>query len=153
MKALLIYASTEHGNTRKVSEAAAEAGDVTLVDVANIDTEKPVNIAEYDLIGFGSGIFGGRFSKALMKQVEDLKDAEDGQKAFAYSTGSFDNFKSHKQIDKILEAKGYTVLPGFTCKGYNTFPLFKPLGGLAKGHPNEEDFTKAKKEMTRLLES
>ena len=36
MKAVIIYASTHHGNTRKVVEAIAGACDVELVDAAKV---------------------------------------------------------------------------------------------------------------------
>ena len=31
----------------------------------------------------------------------------------------------------------------FGCKGYDTFGPFKLVGGIAKGHPNEEDMINA----------
>jgi flavodoxin len=31
----------------------------------------------------------------------------------------------------------------FSCKGYDTFGLFKLIGGLAKGHPDDNDLENA----------
>ena len=54
MKALIIYKSVFHGNTKKMAIAMAEVLNAKFLDVENVDIKM---IEEYDLIGFGSGIF------------------------------------------------------------------------------------------------
>ena len=32
----------------------------------------------------------------------------------------------------------------FSCRGYDTYGFFEKIGGIAKNHPNEKDFKKAR---------
>ena len=58
MKALIIYESVHLGSTKKVAEAMGKALDADVKQPRDVDPEK---IAEYDLIGFGSGIYDSTF--------------------------------------------------------------------------------------------
>ena len=49
----------------------------------------------------------------------------------------------HHGITLIFEQKHASVIGKFGCKGYDTFGPFKLVGGIAKGHPNEEDMKNA----------
>ena len=46
---------------------------------------------------------------------------------------------NYKSIERILNKKHASVAGKIGCKGYDTFGPFKLVGGIAKGHPNEED--------------
>ena len=46
-------------------------------------------------------------------------------------------------IEQILNKKHSKVIGKFGCKGYDTFGPFKLVGGIAKGHPDEEDIKNA----------
>ena len=46
---------------------------------------------------------------------------------------------NYKSIEQILDEKRSKVIGKFGCKGYDTFGPFKLVGGIAKGHPDEED--------------
>ena len=50
---------------------------------------------------------------------------------------------NYKSIEQILEKKHSEVIGEFGCKGYDTFGPFKQVGGIAKGHPDEEDIKNA----------
>ena len=50
---------------------------------------------------------------------------------------------NYKSIEQILDKKHASVVGKFGCKGYDTFGPFKLVGGIAKGHPNEEDMKNA----------
>ena len=52
-KAVIIYASTHHGSTRKLAEAIANRYDVHLIDAAK---QQSADLSAYDRIGFASGI-------------------------------------------------------------------------------------------------
>ena len=54
MKTAIVYASTHHGNTKKLLDAIAAAYEVDLIDAVKIP-EKDLN--RYDRIGFASGIY------------------------------------------------------------------------------------------------
>ena len=51
-KTVIIYASTHHGNTRKLIEAISEKYQIDIIDAIE---QKFANLSEYDLIGFASG--------------------------------------------------------------------------------------------------
>ena len=66
MKTALVYASVHHKNTEKVVKAIAEKHP----EIELIDATKTVlkDLASFDLIGFASGIFYGKFHKALLNK-------------------------------------------------------------------------------------
>ena len=63
MKTAICYFSYHHGNTLKVAEAMAEAGDVDLIDLRIRQT---VHLEEYDCIGLASGIYGFSVHKSIV---------------------------------------------------------------------------------------
>lgn len=50
------------------------------------------------------------------------------------------NFKS---IAEVVKEKNCKEVGRFQCKGFDTFGPFKIIGGLQKGHPDEEDLKAA----------
>lgn len=56
METLVVYVSMHHGNTRKIAEVITDVLQATLTDVNEVSVEM---IKDYELIGFGSGIFLG----------------------------------------------------------------------------------------------
>lgn len=48
-----------------------------------------------------------------------------------------------KSITRTLEANGAKVVGNYGCKGYDTYGPFKLVGGIAKGHPTEEEIARA----------
>ena len=57
-----------------------------------------------------------------------------------------------KALRRIAVKKGCPVLGEFSCKGYDTFGPFKLVGGIAKGHPDEQDFANARKFYCKIKE-
>lgn len=53
MKALIVYMSYHRMNTQKIGTVMSEALGARLVKVSDV---KPDEFADYELIGFGSGI-------------------------------------------------------------------------------------------------
>lgn len=56
-----------------------------------------------------------------------------------YTSGSGSK-KYGKKIKKELTDLGLSVIDTFSCKGFDTYGPWKLIGGLAKKHPNENDF-------------
>lgn len=77
MKVLIVYHSEHHGNTKKLVEAIAGQGDVTLL---NASENSNLNWSDYDLIGFASGIFYQKFHKDILDSAE--KNLPIGKKVF-----------------------------------------------------------------------
>ncbi len=141
---LIIYASIHKGNTEKIAE---RMGDVLGARAISIQNVKEGDVLSANLIGFGSGIYIGKFHKKLIDFVKKLPEVK-GKKAFIFSTSGMKRNVavnwSHNHFKGILEKKGYEVLGDFNCLGYDTYGPLKYVGGKNKGRPNEEDISSAK---------
>jgi flavodoxin len=141
MKTAIIYKSVHRGNTKKIAEVMAEALEADLFDLK--DANKDV-INDYELIGFGSGIYYYRPHKKLRKFVEELDNVVN-KYAFHFSTSGDGRYNDW--LEKKLTSKGFDVMGEFHCKGYYAYSIKGIISrkGLNKGRPNEEDFNAARK--------
>jgi flavodoxin len=148
MKSLIILYSYHHKNTQKIAEAMAKVLDAQLKTPEQI---KPDELQQYDLIGFGSGIYAGRHHRTLRKFADELPKV-DNKKAFIFSTcASTKNApKYHSLLREELKSKGYSIAGEFNCAGLNTWGPFKIIGGTKKGRPNSDDH-KLAEEFARTL--
>ena len=136
MRKAIVYASVHHGNTEKLVKGIAKECQIDLIDAIK---QPDSDLSSYDMIGFASGIYFSRFHQSILEYAE--KNLPDNKKIFLICTyGGSANYKSIKQI---LEKKHSEVIGEFGCKGYDTFGPFKLVGGIAKGHPDEEDIKNA----------
>ena len=136
MKAAIIYASVHHENTKKVVEAIAGENVVDLIDATK---EKERDLSGYDLIGFASGVYYGKFHQTVLNFASVNFPAD--KDAFLICTcGGNAAFRS---IEEIVKSKQGKIAGKFSCKGYDTFGPFKLVGGIAKGHPNDKDLADA----------
>ena len=148
MKILLIVKSTHQQNTLKIAEAMSEVAPLTVVELENA---KNYTLSEYDIIGFGSGIYYGKHDKALIQFVETVTDKP--FYSFVISTSGTNNYQKYsKTLAKLLESKNKTVLGVFGCKGLDKFSVFKLFGGLNKNHPNEADYDSAQQFIIEVME-
>jgi flavodoxin len=141
MKTLIICFSYHHNNTDKIATVFAKTLD------AEVKSPKDTNAASlsaFDLVGFGSGIAFGKHYKELLNLAENLPVITN-KKAFVFSTsgqtGKIDKF--HKKLKETVLSKGYTLIGDFNCAGFDTYGALKILGGIQKGHPNQEDIKQA----------
>jgi flavodoxin len=141
MKTLLIYKSVHHGNTEKIAKVMANTLEAELLDLKNYNTNL---IEEYDLIGFGSGIYHNKPHKKLIKFIDDLNDVK-SKKAFVFTTSGRGIIGYNDLLKNKLSQKGFKIIGDFSCKGFDTWGPFKLIGGLNKGKPDEKDFKNAKK--------
>lgn len=139
MNTVICYYSRHHGNTRKVVQAMAEGHPVELIDVTH---HPEADLSRYDLIGFASGIYGFDVSPALIQFIQKNLP-RDKRVFFVYTYGGAKG-PGMKSARKAAAQKGAAVLGEFGCKGYDTFGPFRLVGGLAKGHPNEQDLQNAR---------
>jgi len=146
MKALIIYQSVHHGNTKKVAEVLAE---VLKADLVKASEAKDISLGQYDIIGFGSGIFYGKHHKNLYKLIEELNIT--GKYAFVFSTSGIGKKNYNKALIEKLADKGALIKGSFSCKGFDTFSIFKLVGGISKGHPDNKDLENAKSFAESLL--
>jgi flavodoxin len=147
VKSLVVVYSYHHNNTEKIANAVAK---VLGAEVKTPQQVKPEEIAEYDLVGFGSGIYAATFDTSVLDLADRLSPVNN-KKAFLFSTYGAPAFianrefieKNHRQIREKLMAKGYAVIGEFGCAGWNTNSFLKYFGGLNKGKPDAEDIRNA----------
>lgn len=139
LKRLIIYSSIHHGNTQKIAEAMAEILGAELYKTNEL---KDISFERYDLIGFGSGIFHGKHHAKLYSIIENANIM--GKDVFVFSTSGTGNEKNNRPLIELLKSCGAFIKGSFSCKGYDTYGIFKLIGGIAKGHPNNKDLERAR---------
>lgn len=142
MKPIIIFQSVHKGNTEKIAEEIAEMLSSKLVKPNEIDVN---SLNDYDLIGFGSGIYFFKHHQSILDFAEKLPPTP-GKKIFLFSSAGLPQLKSvwHCALRNILKKKGFTIAGEFTCAGHDEVSFLKRLGGINKGRPNENDIDKAK---------
>ncbi|MBC8485646.1 MAG: flavodoxin family protein [Candidatus Cloacimonetes bacterium] len=140
MKTLLIYVSIHHGNTEKIVKAMAEVLDAKLAKPQELEINIVTN---YELIGFGSGIYHRKHHESLFKLLEKLP-MQKNKKAFILTT-SGTNKDYNKPLKDKLQEKGFDIVGEFSCKGFDTWGPFKIIGGINRRSPNEQDLKNARK--------
>jgi len=148
MKSLIVCYSYHHNNTQKIAEAMAKVLDT---QVKTPQQTNPEELQEFDLVGFGSGIYAEKHHESLLELVDKLPQVTD-KKAFIFSTSfvGVDSLvfgrissKFHTALREKLQSKGYTIVGEFNCKGFNTNRIYGRFGGMNKGRPNAEDLKHA----------
>lgn len=134
MKTAIVYYSKHHENTKKLLETIAEKHEVTLIDVTN---NPAIDLSVYDRIGFASGIYYSKFHKALLKYAEEYMP--EGKETFFIYTYGAEKIGYTNAIAEVVKKHNAKVLGEYGCFGFNTFGLFKLIGGIAKGHPDNDD--------------
>ncbi len=120
-------------------------------EIHKTSEKSPGDIKDYDLIGFGSGIYYGKHHKSLLKFVDGL-DAKE-MKTFIFSTSRskklplINNFD--KALTKRLTEKGFSILGSFNCRGlkayYNAVIKVRPFCKAEESRPNQRDILKMQK--------
>lgn len=140
MKTAIIYHSEHHGNTKKLLDSIMVQGDVTLIDATGSNA---IDLSGYDMIGFASGIYYQKFHKSVLDFAE--KNLPGNKKVFLIYTYGVKRESYADAIKSIAALKSAEIIGVYSCPGYNTFGLFKIVGGIDKGHPNDEDLEGAVK--------
>ena len=140
MKTIIVYTSIAHWNTEKVAKAMAEALSADLTKTKETTPEALIN---YDVVGFGSGVYNCKHHQDIFDLVARLPASSD-KKVFVFSTSGYGTTKSNEKLIKELTGKGFKVIGSFACKGFDTAGINKLYGGAAKGRPNEADLQEAR---------
>jgi len=147
LRALLVVYSYHHKNTEAIAKAFAPALAARIATPQEVD---PTEVAGYDLVGFGSGIYSAKHHLSLLDLAERPPHVSD-KSAFIFSTCGIPAFgfsqefvlKNHTALRDKLVSKGYTIVDEFGCVGWNTNSFLRFFGGLNKGRPNAEDLKRA----------
>lgn len=140
MKTAIVYYSRHHGNTKKLIDALAAEHDITAIDASQTST---ADLTGYDAVGFASGIYYSKFHKTVLEFAE--KNLPDGKPVFFLYTCGADSARYTNAIAGAVSRHNAPVLGQFGCLGYDTFGPFKLIGGVAKGHPDDQDLENAKR--------
>ena len=147
MKVAIAYYSQHHGNTKKLLDAIKDSGDVELINVVECKNE---DLSDYDIIGFASGIYFGKFSRAVIEFARNnLPNNKRVFLIFTYGTKS----DYTKGMKKIIEDKSCRLIGTYGCRGYDTFGPLKLIGGIAKGHPDENDIKGAIEFFSKIIQT
>ena len=140
LKILAVVDSTHLGTTMKIAEAMAEAADMT---ITTVDKAAKYRLSDFDIVGFGSGIYYGKHSAKLISFVKNLDSRE--ANTFVFSTSGTGKEKNNRALEDLLRSRNKTVLGSFCCKGHDQFAVFKLVGGLNKGRPDGRDLENARR--------
>ncbi len=141
MNSLIVVFSFHHKNTEKVAKAMARILDAEVKAPKEIE---PKDLRNFDLVGFGSGLYDEKHHNSILKLADKLPEVVN-KKAFIFSTSGapWEISKMHSHLREKLESKGYVILDEFNCPGHNTNSFLRFIGGMNKGRPNTIDLKDA----------
>lgn len=146
MKTAIIYHSFHHGNTEKLIRSFTDGIDIIPAkELVNAD------LSEYDLIGFASGIYAGKFAPEIYEVIK--QHSSELKRVFLVYTSGSNNPKYGEKMKSFLHKQGIKVVGIFSCYGYNTFGPFKLIGGKHKGRPDKTDLQNYKEFVKELIKS
>jgi flavodoxin len=140
MKTAIVCLSIHHGNTRRIAEAMAE---VLGADVLTVEEAATLDGREYELIGFGSGIYFGRHHASLRNLIRHMPSLP--RRAFVFSTAGIASLAPiwHNSLIRRLRRLGCQVIGQFCCPGWDTVGPLRLIGGIHTSRPNEDDLRRA----------
>ncbi len=138
MKIGIVYASKHNQNTYKVVKAVSEK---ISADLISAEDEKSMDLSQYDLIGFASGIAFGKFYESVIEAFEKFLPV--GKKVFFIYTCGRNSKDFSKALKESAKSKNCIDLGTYGCKGYDNYGPFKLVGGINKKNPNEEEIAEA----------
>ncbi|QCX74717.1 flavodoxin [Streptomyces sp. YIM 121038] len=143
MKAMIVCVSVSHGNTKKVADVMGRALDALVVAPEEVDAAE---LATCDLVGFGSGVYSMALHPRLRELAASLPPGE-RRSAFVFATSGLPEapFRPFtRPLVRLLERRDFDVVDTFSCRAWDTWGLFKPVGGIRKGRPDAADLEAAR---------
>ncbi len=156
MKALLLCVSVHHQNTAKIADTFSKVLNAPVKSPSDVTIEE---LSEYDMIGFGSGIYSQKHHPAILNFIDKIP-VEMRKDSFIFSTSgvsrkfavknSIDD--PHTAIRGMLQKKSWVIKGDYNCAGWNTNSFLKFFGGLNRGKPDEKDLAEAERLGRELVE-
>ncbi|MGK4579127.1 flavodoxin family protein [Kitasatospora sp. HPMI-4] len=143
MKVVIVCASVSHGNTKRIADVMGQVLSAPVVEPEQVDLAE---LATYDLVGFGSGIFSGKFHPRLRHFVRSVPEGE-RRRAFVFATSGLPEPRFRpftRPLARLLEQKGFEVVDAFSCRGFDTWLPFRLVGGINKARPDAGDLAAAR---------
>lgn len=130
-KIAIIYYSIHHNNTEKLVKS------IKGIDIYKVNNKNSIDLSKYEMIGFASGIFMGKFHKNIVNYIN--KHSKELTDIFLIYTSGSGSKSYGKKYQKELEKLELNVVDIFSCKGFDTYGFWKIIGGISKKHPNKKD--------------
>lgn len=150
LRTAIVYASYHNRNTEKVAQVLTDV--LSAESYAVLEGNVPASIAEYDVIGIGSGIYRWQWHDAIRRFLESLPEGN-GKPVFLFSTSGFRNRNFNKKTEELLLAKGYEVIDQFHCKGNISIGPKFLHANIANDRPNRADLEEAARFAERIREA
>jgi flavodoxin len=119
---------------KKLLDAIKELGDIELINVLEC---KEADLSGYDVIGFASGIYFGKFAKEIREFAKSNLPSQ--KRVFLIYTYGVKSNGYTKMMERIIAEKSCRLIGAYGCRGFDEFGPLKLFGGVAKGHPDEND--------------
>ena len=145
-KIVIVYESVHQRNTKKLVKAISERYNLTLIDAKS---EEKIDLFEYDIIGFASGIDFGKFYPNIEQCLKE--NLPENKNVFFMYTCAKPNKKFTQAIKTEALKKNANILGEYGCKGYNTYGPWKLIGGINKHHPDDNDISGAIKFFENII--
>jgi flavodoxin len=143
----VVVSSWHHGNTRKIADAIA---DELHADVLTVEEAYAVDLTQYDLVGFGSGIYFAKHDEKLFDLIKAKPTLP--HKTFLFSTAGNTLLWRlyHRGLRRALTTRGSIVIHEFNCPGWDSVGPFSLFGGFYRTRPNNKDLARAREFARRL---
>jgi flavodoxin len=143
----VVVSSWHHGNTRKIADAIA---DELHADVLTVEEAYGVDLTQYDLVGFGSGIYFAKHDEKLFDLIKAKPTLP--HKTFLFSTAGNTLLWRlyHRGLRRALTNRGCQVINEFNCPGWDSVGPFSLFGGFYRTRPNNKDLARAREFARRL---
>lgn len=148
VKTLLIYKSIHHQNSKKIAEVFSRELNARLVEADQLKIDQLDN---YQLIGFGSGIYNQKHHRALFDLIAKIP-VQSNKPCFVFSTASIEYKKMNEALIAALQDKGFVVVDQFICRGFMDYSFIKYFfGGINRKKPGDKEFQRAEEFSRKLL--
>ena len=145
-KTVIVYASKHHGNTFKLIKAISDKYEIAIIDAMK---ETHVDLQEYDIVGFASGIDFGKFYWEIENFARENLPFQ--KEVFFLYTCAMDREGFTDSIKGIALEKDAVILGVYGCRGYNTYGPWKLIGGMNKSHPTKNEIQECVNFYEKLL--
>ena len=142
----IVYVSKHHGNTYKLVKAISDKYEVAMIDAMK---ELHVDLQEYDIVGFASGIDFGKFYMEIENFARENLPLQ--KEVFFLYTCAMDREGFTDSIKEIVLKKDAVILGEYGCRGYKTYGPWKLIGGMNKSHPTENEIQECVNFCEKLL--
>lgn len=111
-------------------------------DILSYNEVDGYNILDYDLVGFGSGIYYGKPGKDFVEFIDSLPVVKN-KRAFVFTTSGKGNSNYSEKLASKVSENGFKIVGEFSCKAFDSWGPLKLIGGINKGRPNSDDLKSA----------